>query len=60
MLGDRDEWRCWLCGGDVPRVFVPDSDCAPSRDHVIPRSAGGGDDPANLRLAHRACNARMW
>ncbi|AYR00966.1 HNH endonuclease [Arthrobacter phage Hestia] len=32
-------------------------DWAPSLDHVIPRSKGGGDDEGNLRTAHRWCNA---
>lgn len=40
--------RCWLCrepGADVT-------------DHVKPRIRGGPDWPANLRPAHRSCNAR--
>ena len=39
---------CWLCG-------TPGAD---SIDHVVPRAAGGGDDLANLRPAHRRCNSR--
>jgi 5-methylcytosine-specific restriction endonuclease McrA len=30
---------------------------APTVDHIVPRSAGGSDDPANLRAAHQRCNA---
>ena len=29
-------------------------------DHIIARSAGGTNDPANLRLAHRFCNGSKW
>jgi hypothetical protein len=38
---------CWLCG-------LPGARTA---DHVVPRSAGGGDDLGNLRPAHRGCNS---
>lgn len=38
---------CWLCGRAG----------ADSADHVIPRSRGGTDDPANLRPAHQTCNS---
>jgi len=30
----------------------------PSFDHIIPRAAGGGDQEANLQLAHADCNKR--
>lgn len=29
-------------------------------DHVTPRTAGGGDDPANLALACPRCNGHKW
>ena len=38
---------CHLCGG-------PGADTA---DHIVPRSAGGGHDLANLRPAHASCNS---
>lgn len=38
---------CWLCGEPGSRTA----------DHVVPRSAGGGDDLGNLRPAHRGCNS---
>jgi len=50
QLVARDGLTCWRCGlpivGETPTV-----------DHVKPRSAGGTDDLANLRLAHHACNS---
>lgn len=50
QLAYRDGARCYLCGqgriaGDPFEV-----------EHVRPRAAGGSDDLANLRLAHRSCN----
>lgn len=40
---------CWLC--DLP-IHRPDG----CHDHVLARSAGGPDDPSNLRPAHLLCN----
>lgn len=57
-IGDRDGWRCHLCGGKVnPRVQGPGG-LAPSVDHLVPLSAGGSDDRANVAVAHADCNAR--
>jgi hypothetical protein len=58
LLGERDDWRCWVCTGRVDRTEHPGSVWAASVDHVIPRALGGGDDPPNRRLAHRRCNGR--
>jgi 5-methylcytosine-specific restriction endonuclease McrA len=44
--------HCWICGR--PPTYA-DPFVA---DHYIPRSLGGGDHAANLRPAHRSCNAR--
>ncbi|MCU0730663.1 MAG: HNH endonuclease [Hyphomonas sp.] len=30
----------------------------PTFDHIRPKAAGGSDAPANLQLAHAACNWR--
>lgn len=38
---------CHLCRQDGARTA----------DHLIPRSKGGSDDPANLRPAHQGCNS---
>jgi 5-methylcytosine-specific restriction endonuclease McrA len=40
---------CALCGN-----FVELSDA--SRDHIIPRSKGGGNGRDNIQLTHKSCN----
>lgn len=58
-IGERDGWRCGICGSPVKRGPFAASDplCAVV-DHVVPVAEGGSDDPANLRLSHMICNAR--
>jgi len=50
----RDGFRCWLChdgfhqGNGKGRATI---------DHAIPKARGGGNELANLRLAHEQCNS---
>lgn len=53
---DRDGWTCVACGLLVNPWAVSTASSAPNLDHIIPRSRGGSDDPANLRLLCRGCN----
>lgn len=55
-LAERDGWTCWLCGGEVDPTAPTTSPWRATIDHLVPRSRGGGTEPANLRLAHRRCN----
>jgi 5-methylcytosine-specific restriction endonuclease McrA len=58
-LAVRDSFRCGICRRkvDVSLKSGPSgSDRGPSVDHLIPRSQGGGDELANLRLSHWGCN----
>ena len=57
-LAADDGWRCWLCGGEIDPCAPTGSKHSGTVDHVVPRSRGGGSERANLRLAHRVCNAR--
>lgn len=57
-LAERDGAVCWLCGNDVDPAAPRGSSWAGSVDHVVPRARGGGNEDANLRLAHRVCNSR--
>jgi 5-methylcytosine-specific restriction endonuclease McrA len=56
--------RCAICGEAMPRgrFNVPHATIwkkkRPTFDHIRPRKKGGTDDPANLQLAHAACNKR--
>lgn len=55
----RDGRRCAICKRKID--FTIKSGTKGSRngysiDHVVPRSKGGTDDLANLRLAHWGCN----
>ncbi|MGH8950184.1 MAG: HNH endonuclease [Acidimicrobiia bacterium] len=58
-LAGRDGRRCAICRRRVD-LSLPSRprghDMGPSIDHVIPRSQGGSDDLANLRLTHWKCN----
>ncbi|MDP9396578.1 MAG: HNH endonuclease [Actinomycetota bacterium] len=58
QLGERDGWRCWICGGDVDRAAPRSGPGSPSIDHVLPRARGGTSERGNLRLAHRWCNGQ--
>lgn len=54
----RQKGVCHLCGRRLPpledRFFQGDR--APSLDHLVPRSQGGGDQLTNLAVAHIRCN----
>jgi hypothetical protein len=52
-LVDRDGNHCWYCG-----FTFSDGDRACTVDHVLPRSRGGTNVLANLRLACFYCNNR--
>jgi hypothetical protein len=48
----RDKYRCCICGtaaGDGEHVRL-------EVDHIVPRSRGGSNDPANLQTLCFACN----
>ncbi len=60
-LVERDGDKCGVCGKKVNIALksgTRGSRRGPSVDHVIPRSRGGSDDPANLRLTHWGCNQK--
>lgn len=53
---DAANWECQLCSSPVRPDEHHNHPRYPTLDHIIPRSLGGSDDPANLRLACRQCN----
>jgi 5-methylcytosine-specific restriction endonuclease McrA len=50
-LFQRDRHTCMYCGDSFPASLL-------TRDHVVPRSQGGGDSWENVVTACRACNTR--
>lgn len=53
---ERDGWRCYLCGHDIDPTLRWPSGHSATVDHVKPVSAGGTNDPDNLRATHWNCN----
>ena len=58
MLGERDGWRCGLCGRKIDRRKRFPDPTAITIDHITPLSAGGGDELHNLQAAHWRCNTK--
>ncbi|WP_078628221.1 HNH endonuclease [Streptomyces sp. NRRL F-2664] len=56
-IAERDSERCGLCGSAVPMDVRVPNPLAPTIDHVIPISRGGGDTRTNVQLAHFRCNS---
>jgi 5-methylcytosine-specific restriction endonuclease McrA len=55
---ERDGWRCWYCGKELAHSTEwINHKIAPSVDHLLPASRGGGDGIDNLVTACFACNA---
>lgn len=52
---ERDQWTCQLCREPVEPGAT--DIWRASLDHIVPQSAGGSHDEANLRLAHLWCNS---
>lgn len=60
-LVERDGDRCGICRRRVDITLksgTRGSRRGPSVDHIVPRSLGGSDDLANLRLTHWGCNQK--
>lgn len=54
-VGERDNWRCWLCDAPVDPDASVNSDLGPSVDNYASAKAKKGSASFE-RLAHRACN----
>jgi 5-methylcytosine-specific restriction endonuclease McrA len=52
----RDGSSCCHCGQPVEFDVEPNHPRRASLDHIVPRSEGGDNSIANLRLAHRGCD----
>lgn len=59
VIFDRDKWRCQICGDKTPeRLRGTQNPRAPTLDHRIPLSRGGGHLYSNLQCACRQCNTK--
>ena len=56
-LVDRDGTHCSICNDQIDMTLRFPHPSSLSVDHIIPWSAGGGDDASNLQLAHLQCNS---
>ena len=56
-VGDRADWRCWLCDEPVDPDMSVNDPRGPSIDAITGDKPKKGA-PAQERLAHRACNTR--
>jgi hypothetical protein len=54
-VGDRDNWRCWLCDAAVDPEASVNSDLGPSTDSFAAAKLKKGA-VVTERLAHRMCN----
>lgn len=54
----RDGDLCHVCGMSVLDGLPAFDPQQATLDHVVEHAAGGSNDVANLRLAHRVCNER--
>lgn len=56
----RDNYVCQICGLPTDPGARPNDDRYPTLDHISSIAAyGGGDEPENLRTAHRWCNTML-
>ncbi|MBE2200374.1 MAG: HNH endonuclease [Anaerolinea sp.] len=55
LVRRRADYRCEYCQTDERLSGI-----AGEIDHVIPRIAGGTDEPDNLCLACSSCNSHKW
>ena len=56
QLRARDGGLCWLCQTPMDFSAVPNSERAPSLEHLIPQCRDGPNTMDNLVLCHPPCN----
>jgi hypothetical protein len=59
QIRTRDGDECWLCGGKLDFRAAPNSTKAPTKEHLVAQSLGGGNELANLVLCHPGCNKHL-
>lgn len=59
QLRARDGDACWLCTRQLNFSAVPNSKNAPTIEHLVAKSLGGGGELKNLVLTHPHCNRQL-
>lgn len=58
-VGPREDWICYLCGGEVEKVGgIGKFPQGAQIEHIIPISKGGSHTWDNVKLSHRSCNIK--
>ena len=57
-IAERDGYRCHICGKRVDMTLSGRHPQGPTADHLLPVSAGGGDESVNVALCHNRCNVK--
>lgn len=52
----HDQLNCPICGRRLDPSLPPSDPDAVTREHHIPKIAGGGNGPDNHKLSHQRCN----
>lgn len=55
-VGDRDQWRCWLCDQPVDSEMSVNDPRGPSVDRITTKARSKREPLPEERLAHRSCN----
>lgn len=58
LLSELDGNVCALCFEPIDLMLSGRDPRGPTVEHLVPRSAGGGDELENLALSHWECNAK--
>lgn len=56
LVGERDGWKCGLCGVRVDVSLRWPDPMSASLDHILPLSVGGEHTWANVQISHLRCN----
>lgn len=57
VIWERDGGICQLCGDPIDRTLAWPEPFSRTLDHIVPLAKGGTHEPANVQLAHAACNS---
>jgi 5-methylcytosine-specific restriction endonuclease McrA len=57
-VGDRDGWKCWLCGEAIDQAMKWPDPMSQSLEHKVPLVLGGDHSQENCTVAHLGCNSK--